>query len=123
MNLVRKWLFILIGLGLLAAAIPVTLSTRAFVRKAERVPGVVVSLFAGGSHPNIEFTTKSGKKITFNKGGMFSSYKTGEKVQVLYDPSDPSTTARIDEFGAIWEATIFLLILGLGLFLLGVTQC
>jgi hypothetical protein len=122
MNLVRKWFFIVLGLGLLAAAIPVTLSTRAFVRKAERAPGIVVSLNAGGSHPQIEFVTKSGQIIRYPQGGLIFGYKPGDRVQVLYDASNPAMTARINAVGAIWEVSLSLLIIGFGLFLLGLTQ-
>ncbi len=122
MNLVRKWLFIVLGIGLLVSAIPVALSTRAFVRKAERAPGVVVSLNAGGSHPEIEFLAKSGQKIRYPQGGLIFGYKPGDKVLVLYDESDPAKTARVNAIGSIWAATLFLFILGLGLFLGGLTQ-
>ena len=106
-------LFIVVGGGLLIAAITTGLTRRAFVREAESAEGVVVQLNAGGSHPQIEFAAKSGQQISYPQGGLIFGYRIGDRVRVLYRPEDPRGTACVDTLGAVWSAQLFLGGLGL----------
>jgi hypothetical protein len=108
--------FILVGVALLAAAVAVAISVRAFTRDAERSDGVVTRLNAGGSHPQIEFTTASGRKISYPQGGLIFGYQSGQKVRVLYRATDPEQSARIDAIGALWATPVMLGIVAMFLF-------
>jgi hypothetical protein len=112
-------LFILVGVALLAAAVAVAISVRAFTRNAERSDGVVARLNAGGSHPQIEFTTASGRKISYPQGGLIFGYQSGQKVRVLYRATDPEQSARIDAIGALWATPIILAFIAIFLIVSG----
>ena len=106
-------LFSVIGAGLLAAALTTGWTQWQFVRRAETGAGSVVRLNAGGSHPQIRFTTGTGEIREYPQGGMIFGYEVGEAVKVLYDPGNPRD-AVVDNFGAVWSTPGFLLLLGLG---------
>jgi hypothetical protein len=112
-NVLVGALFILIGIGLLVAAIRSGATRREFVREADSADGVVVGLNAGGSHPQIEFTTSSGQKISYPQGGFIFGYRPGDRVRVLYRPGDPAKTACVDAPGALWFTPLFLGSLGI----------
>lgn len=95
------------------------MSRRSFLQKALSAPGVVSSLNAGGSHPEIEFTTASGEKISYAQGGLIFGYRPGQNVRVLYHPEDPRLSACVDAFGALWFAPLILLGLGLAVLVVG----
>ncbi len=111
-------LLAIVGSGLLLGGIIAGLVKRGFVRDASRADGTVVSLLAGGSHPDIEFTTSSGQKISYAQGGWIFGYRPGDRVRVLYDPLNPAGTACLESIGALWFAPLFLSTLGL-FFLIG----
>ncbi|MGO4869733.1 MAG: DUF3592 domain-containing protein [Roseiarcus sp.] len=111
-------LIILVGAALLTAAIAKTMSTRAFISRASVAEGVVVSLFASGTHPNIEFTSATGRKINYTQGGFIFGYRTGDRVNVLYLPDDPNQPPCIDSLSALWFMEIILFSLAV-LFLVG----
>jgi hypothetical protein len=93
--------FILVGGGLLFAAAALAKSRQDFVDHAERASGSITKLNAGSSHPDVEFTTASGETVQYAQGGNIS-YKVGDRVTVLYDPSDPHGSATLDDPGALW---------------------
>lgn len=97
---------IVIGVAFLIIAALTAWSTRDFLHTAVAVPGEVVSLNAGGSHPQIEFVTKAGERISYPQGGMIYGAKVGDKVTVLYRPDDPKQAPTIDRFGAVWNWTL-----------------
>lgn len=106
-------LFILVGLGLLAAASMLAIRTWSFIHHAATAPGVIVALLAGGSHPQIEFTTASGRKVTYAQGGFIFGYRAGDRVTVLYRPDNPEQSASIDAAGALWFSSAILGFIGL----------
>ncbi|PCE21534.1 DUF3592 domain-containing protein [Burkholderia ubonensis] len=99
---------ILIGIGMLIGAAISVGPTRAFLQTSIVVPGRVVWLNAGGSHPQIEFTTRAGETVSYPQGGMISSKKVGQRVAVRYLPDAPARSACVDEFTAVWNLTIVL---------------
>ncbi|WP_431821534.1 DUF3592 domain-containing protein [Burkholderia sp. F1] len=105
---------IVIGVVFLVIAAFTARSTWDFLRTAIAVPGEVVSLNAGGSHPQVEFVTRTGERISYPQGGMIYGTKVGDKVTVLYQPEAPSRTATINPFGAVWNWTLLALISGVG---------
>lgn len=110
---------IVIGIGCLIAAVFTIHSTRDFLRSSVVVPGRVVALNAGGSHPQIAFVTQSGEAISYPQGGMIFGMKVGDAVQVRYLPGTPRHSATLDRFGALWDNTLFLAVLGSAAILCG----
>jgi hypothetical protein len=95
--------------------------TRNFLDSAVAVPGRVVALNAGGSHPQIEFINKRGELNSYPQGGWIAGYKVGDKVTVLYLVESPTLVATIDRVGAIWSLTIFLGAMVIGFPLIGLS--
>lgn len=114
-----KGLFIVvIGVVLLVICGYLALDRHTFLSSAHKAPGIVKSLNAGGSHPQIEFTSSAGKVVSYPQGGMIFGYKTGQAVDVYYREEDPAMTPEIDDFGALWGASILMGVLGVA-FVLG----
>ncbi|MCA7903382.1 DUF3592 domain-containing protein [Burkholderia cepacia] len=112
--MVKAILGIVMGIGFLIIAAFVAWSTHEFLQTAIAVPGEVVSLNAGGSHPQVEFVTKAGQRVSYPQGGMIYGMKVGDKVTVLYQEDAPLRSATIDRFGAVWNWTLMALIFGVG---------
>ncbi len=78
-------------------------STRAFLARAHRVPGVVVDLSwsrsrnGGTYHPVLRFQTLDGRTVqaTSDVGSRPAPARPGQAVTVLYDPENPQE-ARLD---------------------------
>lgn len=72
-----------------------------FVSRAVSAKGTVISLNAGGSHPQIRFTAGDGKPVEYSQSGLIFGYRPGDEVEVLYDPEAPQK-ASVNTFGAMW---------------------
>lgn len=114
-TIIRGLLVLLVGAAALVLATWFALEQGRFLATAERAPGTVVKLNAGGSHPEIQFTTPDGQQISFPQGGLIFGYREGMPVSVLFDPASPGTSAVINDVGAIWGRPI--LFGGVGAFL------
>jgi len=112
---------LLAGVGILLLVVALLLGgrTRAFVRRATAVPGVVEHLNASGTHPQIQFTTSAGDRVSYPQGGLLFGYKPGQTVRVLFEAHDPKGTARVDAIGALWFDSIGLSFVGLIALLVG----
>jgi len=97
---------LVLGTAFLVVALFNVLSTRQFLQESIVVPGKVEALNAGGSHPEITFVTKKGEVISYPQGGFIYGMKVGEDVKVRYAENRPLRSARIEEFGAIWDTAI-----------------
>lgn len=93
-----------------------------FLSHAQKAPGIVKSLNAGGSHPEIEFTSSSGQVVSFPQGGLISGYEPGQAVEVFYNAEDPSLSPVISGPGAVWGGTGFAGLIGLGLLIVGACE-
>ena len=93
------------GVVMMAVAIYSTVSTRAFVARAHRASGEVTRLNAGGSHPEVRFTTDDGQTVEYPQNGMIGGYRPGDHVTVLYDPLAPTMDPTVDTAGALWGFT------------------
>jgi hypothetical protein len=122
MGLVKAIVFLMVGAGLLVAAVVNGIAIRDFIGRAASAPGVVSHLNAGGSHPEIEFTTASGEKISYPQGGLIFGDRPGQNVRVFYGQENPRGTARVDAFGALWFTPLMLFGLGLALIVGGVAS-
>jgi hypothetical protein len=121
-KLFRGIFFLGVSGVLLSISISTGMATRQFVREAAVATGVVTKLNAGGSHPDIEFTTPTGQKMSYAQGGWISGYKPGDRVRVLYRPADPHATASIDATGALWFAPGLTGLLGFAFILIGIVS-
>ncbi|MBD8547618.1 DUF3592 domain-containing protein [Sphingomonas sp. CFBP 8760] len=110
----RGLFFTVIGAALLIAAVIATIGVQRFRDAAARADGVVERLNAGGSHPQIRFTTTAGDVVSYAQGGLIFGYRAGDRVRVMYRPDRPQATARLDQFGAMWAMPLLLGLLGAG---------
>lgn len=117
--MLRGMLILIVGTGMLATTAWLVLEQEHFLKVAQRAPGEVVALNAGGSHPQIRFSAPDGQSISYPQGGLIFGYREGMAVQVLFDPAEPRRSATIDDFGAVWSAPILVGGIGGGLFLGG----
>ena len=69
--------------------------------RAASAPGLVVKLDAGGVHPEIRFTTAAGQVVECPQGGMIWGYQVGDRVELLYEPANPFSSAVINRPGAL----------------------
>lgn len=70
---------------------------------------------AVGSYlPQVEFTTTNGKNIRFTDqiGSLPPDYEIGSKVQIIYQPANP-TNARIHSLKRLWLAPTIFMTVGL----------
>jgi hypothetical protein len=101
-------------LGLLFA-LNLTLHRAAFVHAALRTDGTVIGMEpvrttrtgAGTCIPEFRFTANDGRLHIINSdiSVPFSTFKLGERVRVLYLPSNPEI-AHIDAFSTLWQASL-----------------
>ncbi len=121
-----KYLFSLIGLGMLFGAFLLFNGTNSFLSEATRAEGTVVDLVRSRSSdsttyaPVVTFMNQQGQDIEFVSSVSSNppSYSIGEKVTVLYRPGEPQN-AKIDGFFSLWFGVIILGALGSIFFLIG----
>lgn len=115
-----KYVFSIIGLGMLVGAYFLYSNTTSFLEQAVTAEGTVVELVRSRSsdsvsyYPVVVFEDASGRHVEFqsNTGSNPPSYSRGETVTVLYERANPES-ARINGFFSLWGgATI---VGGLGL--------
>lgn len=110
---IRSLIFGLVGAVLLAIAGYMIFARYEFLAQAQQAPGIVKVLNAGGSHPEIEFTSADNHLISYPQGGMIFGYEVGQPVQVLYRADNPQATAVIQDKGALWGTPVLLGLMGL----------
>ncbi|MFL6968873.1 DUF3592 domain-containing protein [Pseudomonas alvandae] len=115
-------LFSLIGVGLLGIAVNLTLERRDFLAQAQTADGIVSRLNAGGSHPEIAFTTGKGEKISYPQGGFIFGYEPGQPVRVYYLPEQPTDNPLVMDRGALWGTPVLLGAMGLFFTLVGLLK-
>jgi hypothetical protein len=123
-----KYVFALIGAGMLIGAFFIYKSTSSFVQSAATAQGVVVDLLPSRSRdsgtytyaPVVDFVDQNGKQIEFSSSTSSNppSYHKGEKVEVLYDPGRPQH-AKIHGFFSLWGGAIIVAGIGAVFFLIG----
>lgn len=109
---VQGLVFLLVGIGLLIAAVFFGLERYDFIQEASRADARVVALNAGGSHPQVEFVSAAGETVSYPQGGLIFGYGVGDSVTVLYRPENPRATASVDAWGALWGVSLFFSVLG-----------
>ncbi|UZE22870.1 DUF3592 domain-containing protein [Pseudomonas sp. B21-056] len=121
-KILRGLLFALIGIGLLGIAVHLTLDRREFLAHAQIADGVVSHLNAGGSHPEIVFTTGSGEKVSYPQGGFIFGYRQDQPVRVHYLPEQPAGSAIVDDPAALWGTSGVLGCMGLVFAIFGLLE-
>jgi Protein of unknown function (DUF3592) len=110
-----KYVFPLIGIGLLAGAFFSYRNTSSFVSEASRAEGTVVDFAESRSrrrrtyYPIIHFINQEGKEVEFTSpvGSRSPGYSTGQKVEVLYRPTELQS-ATINDFFSLWGLSVTL---------------
>ena len=121
-----KYTFSFIGLAFLVGAVFAYENTSRFLAHAMRTEGTVIALRPSHSNnsttyaPVVEYSGESGVKMTFTSSMSSSppSYSVGEKVEVLYLPTD-LTDARINGYMSLWGVSTIIGVLGSVFFLIG----
>lgn len=102
----RALIFLPLGLCLLYITFLLVNDRLEFLAQAQRTEGHVSALNSGGSHPQIDFTDAAGKVISYPESGLIFGYTVGDSVTVLYNADAPSSTAIIEDCGALWGASL-----------------
>ena len=121
-----KYLFLVVGAALMAGAGVSAKNARTFIAESVAAPGSVIDLVRRQSSdsdtyaPVVKFVTQTGEAIEFTSSTSSSppSYRTGERVEVLYRPLMPHD-ARINAFGSLWASSLMLGALGAVFFAIG----
>lgn len=104
---ILSYLFLLIGIGLLAGAGYLYSNTSEFVANARRAPGTVVALRSGA--PEVKFRAHDGREIQFTSSVSSKppSYRVGETVEVLYRQERPED-AEVNGLVTLWLGVMIL---------------
>jgi len=94
-------LFVAVGGLMLVIGAWTAISEALFVRGAVVADGVVIRQNHGPAHVQVGFKMQDGQDISFMQNGRIS-YQVGDKVKVLYDPSNPKRVHEVDDPGALW---------------------
>lgn len=120
-----KYLFTLVGMGMLLGTFFIYDNTRSFLSSAVKAEGTVIELVRSRSsdsttyRPVVHFSL-NGQQLEFtsSSGSNPPGYSRGEKVEVLYTPTNPQD-ARINSFFSVWGSAVILGGLGAVFFLIG----
>jgi len=121
-----KYLFSVIGLGMLVGSFFLYQNTMEFLAAAVKTDGVVVDLVRSRSSdsttyaPTIRFKTTNGTMIEFTSSTSSNppSYSRGELVAIIYLADDPDK-AKINSFFSLWGGAVIVGVLGTAFFLIG----
>ena len=110
-----KYVFTLLGIAMLAAALFLYQGTRSFLAEAARTEGTVVNfLQTYADHgvtyaPVVHFVNRNNETIVVVSSTATNppAYAKGEKVEVLYFPAKPQE-ARINSFFSLWGGPVIL---------------
>lgn len=124
---ILKYLILLVGLGLLIVAFYLFQSSSSFLDGAVTTEGTVIELVRSRSEdsityrPVVQFTPQNASAMEFlsSAGSNPPSYSPGQRVEVLYDPTNPAD-ARLKSFFSLWGASLIVGGLGALFFLTGV---
>ncbi|WKB82449.1 DUF3592 domain-containing protein [Cellulophaga lytica] len=126
-----KYVFTVIGIGMLVGAFFAFQSTNSFLQNATETQGIVIQMLESSSSsssdnsitykPLVEFTDKNGDQFQFTStiSSNPPSYSINEKVDVLYNADTPNK-AKIKGFFSLWGLSTILGGIGLIFTLIGV---
>lgn len=121
----------LTGIGMLIGAFSSYRNTSSFVKEASKAEGTVVDIVlvdmgvntrrtSSVYKPTIHFINHEGEKVEFTSsvGTNPPSYSKGQKVEILYRPTEPQN-ATINDFVSLWSDSFILAAMGGGFFIIG----
>ena len=92
----------IIGVVSLLIGLQMVNATLILVESSQRTTAVVVYYNQEGSilYPVLSFKDASGSTVTAQsiEGGTNRPYKNGEKVQIIYEQTNPAETTRVNTF-------------------------
>lgn len=114
-----KYVFSLLGIGMLAGALFLYQDTRLFLTEAAKTEGTVVNFMQTYSNhgityaPVVHFVNRNNETIVIVSSTATNppAYAKGEKVEVLYFPAKPQE-ARINSFFTLWGGSVILGVMG-----------
>jgi hypothetical protein len=121
-----KYIFTIIGLGMLLGSLYWYQSIQSFTEEALRTEGTVVELVSSRSDdsyvykPVVRFTTDQGELMEFisGTGSNPPGFTVGETVGIFYLASDPQE-AMIDDFFSLWGGPLIVAGMGIIFFVIG----
>ncbi len=121
-----KYLFSIIGLGMLLGALYWYQSIQSFTEEALLTEGTVLELVASRSDdsyvykPLVRFTTERGESIEFisGTGSNPPGFTVGETVEIFYRAADPQET-MINDFFSLWGGPLIVAGMGIIFFIIG----
>ena len=127
-NVVSRFVFILVGLALIAGGGYLAYQRSGTTLQGERTEGTVIRLREKerdpGESPMIyhvfKFKAQDGQAYTVEGavGSTSGTYVVGEKIPVVYDPDRPRE-ARIDSFSEMWMGPLVIFLMGFIFVILG----
>jgi hypothetical protein len=101
-----QYVFTLLGIGMLVGAFTLYKNTSLFIAEASRAEGTVMNR---ASQPIIHFIDRESNKVKFISSLSTDPprYSKGQKVEVLYQPTNPQN-ANINDFRSLWTASVIL---------------
>jgi hypothetical protein len=106
----------IIGVASLLMGLYMVNATVALVESSQSTTAAVVYYNQEGRilYPVLSFRDASGSTVTAQSidGGTTRSYRVGERIQIIYDPTNPTETTRINSFVNIWLGPLFLTAMG-----------
>lgn len=101
-----NWDTVIFGSAFFLLQVPFLPSTIEFRLFSIVTVGEVVKLNAGGFHPEIEFTTRDGERVSF-AGSTTTRAEVGDRIEVRYRLDTPRL-AEVNNLFSIWGFNIFL---------------
>lgn len=122
---ILKWVFSILGFGMLALAVAIYQSDSEFVANAKSAVGVVTGFETHTSdgkvyyQPVIQFTAEGEEhRFVSSVGSGAKAFQKGESVNLLYTPGAPEE-AKIDRFFHLWGGALIVAIFGVFFFSIG----
>jgi hypothetical protein len=116
-----------LGVGVLIFVVGAVIGVFAyrFIAGSEEADGTVIDLKESYDsqddttvyYPIVRFTTAEGRTVEF-ESNVSSSHDVGDRVEVLYDPDDP-TDARLSGFFNLWFGSLAFGAVGIGFVAIG----
>ncbi len=110
-SLIGSAFMVLVGLVMLFGAIVGVVGERQFMSRAVKVSGTVVQLVSSidsknntSYQPVVEYTTTDNQQYSYtsNVKSNPATHQVGDKVDVYYDPADPSSVVIAGETNSVY---------------------
>ena len=126
---IGRWIFLVLGIGWLAAGVGFTFDTLTFLHRSISTSGQITSLVSRRDQsegpityaPVFSFTSESGRSyvVTSNASSNPPAFSVGQKVTVLYKVEQPDH-ARLNTFEQLWLFPVMFTAIGTVSFVVGI---